>query len=121
MTLAKTSAKESSTAAIKKVAKPAPLVSPATEHVAFELMAAPSSPSREETEANSAAADAVAEASPYGVIIEDGLPAGEGQVNRTPFMDALAPAIESTADELLRPEGRTAQDCPYLSFWLNYY
>jgi hypothetical protein len=35
------------------------------------------------------------------VIIEDGLPVGEGQINRSVFMDELGPALESKADELL--------------------
>ena len=93
----------------------------AFEHVAFQLIDESSPSTREETEANSAAADAIEEASPYGVIIEDGLPVGDGQINRTVFMDDLAPAIERAADELLRPEGRTARDCPYLTFWVDYY
>ncbi len=123
MTLAKAAAKAPSAAVPKKAAKPAPapIVSSPVEHVAFQLTAAPAPATAEEQDANSAAADAVAAASPYGVIIEDGLPVGEGQVNRTPFMDKLAPAIESKADELLKPSGRVAKDCPYLGFWVSYY
>ena len=123
MSLAKTSAKQSTTSLPTKAAKPSPVnqVSSAFEHVAFQLIEEPASPTVEETEDNSAAADAIEDESPYGVIIEDGLPIGDGQFNRTAFMDDLAPAIESTADELLRPEGRTARDCPYLTFWVDYY
>jgi hypothetical protein len=123
MSLTQSIAKSTAASPPKKAAKSAPAspVSSAFEHVAFQLIDEPLSPVREETEADSAAADAVKEASPYGVIIEDGLPAGEGQIRRTVFMNDVAPAIESTADELLRREGRTAQECPYLNFWLNYY
>ena len=126
MSFAATATKQPSGAPPKKALKPAPVVSsasgsPAFEDVAFQLLDAPASPAQEESEANSTAADALAAASPYGVIIEDGLPAGEGQVNRTQFMEELASAIESTADDLLKPAGKSAQDCPYLSFWLNYY
>ena len=105
----------------KKAATPRPVVSPASEHVAFQLINAQGAQTREESEANDAASGAINEASPYGVIIEDGLPPGEGQVNRTPFMDKLAPTIESAADDILKRAGRVAKDCPYLGFWVAYY
>ena len=124
MTHATQSAKQPASAPVKKAAArsvPAAPVSAVQEHLAFQLIEEPVTAAPEEIEANSAAADAIEEASPYGVIIEDGLPAGEGQINRSEFMDDLAPVIESTADALLRPEGRTAKDCPYLTFWVDYY
>ena len=125
MSVARAAAKAPAAAAPKKAAKPAPalVVSPAVEHLAFQLNGAPASASAtpEEQDANRAAADAVTTASPYGVIIEDGLPAAEGQINRTAFMDRMAPAIERTADELLKLAGREAKDCPYLGFWVNFY
>jgi hypothetical protein len=91
------------------------------EHLAFQLNAPATVVTPEEQDANSAASDAVAAASPYGIIIEDGLPAGDGQINRTAFMNRMAPAIERTAGDLLKPAGREAKDCPYLGFWLNHY
>src|SRR4051794_5463202 len=123
MSVAKAAAKAPSAAAPKKPARPAPApeVSPAVEHVAFQLATAPATPTPEEQNANTVAADAVAGASPYGLIIEDGLPVGEGQIHRTAFMDRVAPAIERTADELLKPAGREAKDCPYLGFWVSFY
>src|SRR4051812_37142337 len=115
MSVAKAAAKAPQPAAPKKTVTPAPgpVETSHVEHVAFQLAAAPGPARPEEQEANAAAADAVATAAPYGVVIEDGLPAGEGQINRTAFMDRVGPAIERTADELLKPSGREAKDCPY--------
>lgn len=119
MRSAKLAAKESPAATPKKAATPAPTGSSRIEHVAFQLVGASATPSREEAEADAEADAAVSGANPYGVVIEDGLPPGEGQVNRTAFMEALAPLIESTADSLLKPAGRVAKDCPYLAFWVS--
>ena len=94
---------------------------PAAEHLALRPFDPPPNPNQEETSADAAAEKATAQAAPYGIVIEDGLPAGPGQVNRTDFIDKLYPLIESTADELLIPAGRTARDCPYIEFWLNFY
>lgn len=93
----------------------------AVEHIAFQLVNPPSTPTKEEDGANAAANAAVSDRSSYGIIIEDDLPVGEGQVHRTEFMDHLAPLIESTAEQILSPAGRAARDCPYLAFWINYY
>jgi hypothetical protein len=95
--------------------------SAAVEHIAFQLITPPSTATKEEDNANAAANTAVSDRSSYGIIIEDDLPVGEGQVHRTEFMDHLAPLIESTAEQILSPVGRAARDCPYLSFWINYY
>jgi hypothetical protein len=94
---------------------------PITEHLALRPFDPPANPNQEETSADAAAEKATAQAAPYGIVIEDGLPAGPGQVNRTDFIEKLYPLIESTADELLVPAGRTARDCPYIEFWLNFY
>ncbi len=102
--------------------KPAPAPASSNfEHIVFQLASGAQGEGRQESDANTAAAGAVAQSAPYGIIIEDGLPAGDGQVNRTEFMDRLAPMIESAAEEILAPAGRVARDCPYLSFWLTYY
>jgi len=101
-----------------------PAVAPTSrtnEHLAFQLQGAPAATTPEELDANRAADDAVASASPYGVIVEDGLPVGDGQINRTAFMDRVEPAITRTAESILQPAGREAKDCPYLEFWVSYY
>ena len=90
-------------------------------HIAFRLADPPSNPPPGETSADRAAANAVAEAAPYGIVIEDGLPPGPGQVNRTDFIEKVAPMIEQTAAEMLTPAGRDVRDCPYLEFWLSFY
>ena len=55
------------------------------------------------------------------VIREDGLPLAEGQITRSRFMADLAASVRAAADEELAPVGRTAADCPYIDYWLNYY
>jgi len=123
MTLAKVAVKAPPAATPKKTATPAatPAISSTAEHLAFQLNDAPASATPEEQDATRMATDAVTAASPYGVIIEDGLRAGDGQINRTAFMDRVSPAIERIADEQLKPAGREVKDCPYLGFWVGFY
>src|SRR5215475_3766710 len=95
-TSVKATAKPSAETPAKKAAKPklGPPVSP-IEHIAFQLVNPPLSETEEEDDANAAASKAVSNETSYGIIIEDDLPLGEGQVRRTVFMDQLASLIES--------------------------
>ncbi|MCX6597669.1 MAG: DUF4157 domain-containing protein [Acidobacteria bacterium] len=61
------------------------------------------------------------EQAPYGVIIEDGLPLGPGQIHRTDFVESMARDISALADEELAAVNRTAADCAFLAHWLTYY
>lgn len=63
----------------------------------------------------------VAEPGPFGVIVDDGLPLGAGQVSRDAFYARLAAEIERAADDVLRPAGYSTSDCPYLAHWLAFY
>ena len=49
-----------------------------------------------------------------GLIVEDGVAAGPGQLARTAFLAELRRAVTVTADQALAPVGRTAADCPYI-------
>lgn len=60
-------------------------------------------------------------AAPYGTVVDDGLPVGEGQVARTAFLDRIAAAVTAAAEEELAKVGRTTADCPYIAHWLAYY
>ena len=61
------------------------------------------------------------EQAPYGVIIEDGLPLGEGQIHRSDFVEQMAAEIYRLADEELASVNRRAADCPFLAHWHAYY
>lgn len=61
------------------------------------------------------------ERGPFGVIVDDGLPPGAGQVSRGAFYARLAADIGRAADDVLRPAGYSTSDCPYLAHWLEFY
>src|ERR1035438_1177215 len=108
-------------------------------YLAFQLFTQPAAGEAEaEKQANAAAANvtggspaglpaspggpsADATPSPFGAIIDDDSPLAAGQIHRSAFVQKIYAAIEQTADEELRPSGRTAADCPYLQHWLEYY
>ena len=54
-------------------------------------------------------------------VVDDGVPLGPGQVNRSRFLDEIAGAVGRAADEELAPLGRTSRDCPHLAHWIGYY
>ena len=55
------------------------------------------------------------------LIVEDTVPAAEGQIQRSVFVTRIAALIEAAADEELAPAGRTAHECPYLRYWMEHY
>src|SRR5688572_9399642 len=61
-----------------------------------------------------------AETQPFGVVVDDGLALAEGQVHRTPFIDRTTSEIEAMANRELSAVGKTAEDCPYLTYWLRH-
>jgi len=54
-------------------------------------------------------------------IVEDDQQAGEGQMTRSQFVAVLRPLVWGVAAAELAAARRSAQDCPYLSKWLDYY
>src|SRR5262245_40969465 len=64
---------------------------------------------------------AATEGGPFGTIVDDEVQPGPGQVRRSEFVRTTAAAIEAAATAELAPTGRTAADCPYLAYYLNYY
>jgi hypothetical protein len=58
---------------------------------------------------------------PLGVIVEDGMPVGPGQVARAEFYREVAEEIRRAATEELAQTGHQAADCPYLAYWLDFY
>ncbi len=58
---------------------------------------------------------------PFGILVEDGLPVGPGQVGRSAFLATLTESVTRAAEEELAPFGRTTRDCPYLAHWLAFY
>jgi hypothetical protein len=62
-----------------------------------------------------------AQPQPYGVIVDDDHDLADGQIHKTDFLDQTSAATEQAVDEVLRPTGQTARDCPYLAYWLNFY
>jgi hypothetical protein len=66
-------------------------------------------------------ADVAPEPGPYGIVVDDGAPAGTRQVTRSVFMDTLGERLLAVCNDELAEAGRTADDCPYLRSWLAYY
>jgi hypothetical protein len=64
---------------------------------------------------------AATEGGPFGAIVEDDVEPGPGQVRRSEFLRTTGAAIEAAATSELAPTGRTAADCPYLTYYLRYY
>jgi hypothetical protein len=54
-------------------------------------------------------------------IVEDGLDAGVGQMTRSAFMSQLRSSLTGLCNAELAAAGRSADDCPYLQNWLDYY
>ncbi len=57
-----------------------------------------------------------------GVIVDDDVAlAGPGQISRAAFMATVRTQVTTACNEELAQVGRTAADCPYLRYWLDYY
>jgi len=56
---------------------------------------------------------------PEAVLVADGMPAGPGQLTRAAFLERLERAVRGAVDEVLRPSGRSTEDCPYLNRYLD--
>ncbi len=57
----------------------------------------------------------------YPLLVEDDLPPGPGQLGKTEFLRRLQGEVCRTAEEALSGTGWTAQDCPTLQYWYDYY
>ena len=60
-------------------------------------------------------------ASGASVLVADGEPVGPGQMQRTAFMSAVRRELFAMCDVELARVGRSAEGCPYLNQWLDYY
>src|SRR5215510_14985369 len=65
--------------------------------------------------------EASASAAPYGTIVDDGLAVGPGQMSRTAFLDWVLGDVEKMAAAELAKIDSTVEDCPYLTYWVQYY
>lgn len=54
-------------------------------------------------------------------VVEDAAEPGPSQMRRGDFMTALRASLTALCDEELAVFGRTAEDCPYLQRWLDFY
>ena len=96
-----------------------PMTEPAPTEAPSETEAAPAAAPA--PEADSAAAPQEGAAS-GGLIVEDD--AGElapGQMRKGAFLDQLRSSVCATAENVLSAVGRTAQGCPYIEGWIDYY
>jgi hypothetical protein len=57
----------------------------------------------------------------FGVIVEETVTPGVGQIRRGEFLKRAVAAVERTADQELAAVGRTSRDCPYLVHWIRFY
>ncbi len=112
----------------------APPLAREAARVSFQLSTgagAPAAPATLEGQADAAAASvtgaapgaatAPSSAAGLGLIVDDGVPPGPGQVTRSSFLDQLSPELCSLAETELAKAGRSAAGCPYLAYWLRYY
>lgn len=57
-----------------------------------------------------------------GLIVEDSArELAPGQMRKSEFMAQLRETVCNTAEETLSGTGGTAEDCPYIDYWLGYY
>lgn len=54
-------------------------------------------------------------------VVSDHETPGVGQATRTEFLDALRGSVVQAADNALRNVGQTSDQCPYVSYWFDYY
>lgn len=55
-------------------------------------------------------------------IIEDNDDARqENQIQKSKFLSILQDAIKSTVEDILKGTSQTADNCPYIKYWFNYY
>ncbi len=54
-------------------------------------------------------------------LVDDGAPLSEGQQHKSTFLAALRADVKSVAKDILEPAGLAQNDCPDLSYWINYY
>lgn len=61
------------------------------------------------------------EGGPYGTIVEDDVEPGPIQIRRSEFVAQASAVVESVAERELSRVGKTAEDCPYLAYYVRYY
>lgn len=55
------------------------------------------------------------------LLVEDGQPTGPGQMHRGEFVAMMRALLTARCDTELAVVGRSAEGCPYLARWLDYY
>lgn len=71
--------------------------------------------------ATEAPTEATDSAAPSGLIVEDDVEPGPGQMRKNEFIDELRTAMCAAADAELAAVGRSTEGCPYMEFWIDYY
>lgn len=54
-------------------------------------------------------------------LVDDHATPGPGQVNKSFFLEELRKSVKQEAEQILIRIGQTAEDCPYIPYWFNYY
>lgn len=79
------------------------------------------------TDGRSLQAQALAGASPRAAqcqasfLVEQGEPAGKGQITKTEFLERMRALVLVQAREILGPFGLAQGDCPDLRYWVDHY
>src|SRR6266850_2109924 len=55
------------------------------------------------------------------IVEDDAASVSPGQVRKTEFLEQLRSTVCSTTDEALKEAGQSAEGCPYIEKWLDYY
>jgi hypothetical protein len=67
------------------------------------------------------AAEGTEDRAPGALIVDDGAALGAGQMTKTQFLAEMRGRITATAERGFTGSGWTAQDCPALARWFDYY